>query len=215
MKKLLSILLILTMVFSLSAAAFAEEGKEEPDLKTFLSELAEKDEVTEEDLSELFTIVGNLIAREVGTGLSDSDAGHKITSDEFSLYYGLIDLGEKLKLYFCDGAEDLPYMDVSDWLPLINLMVGDSKMGISFTMETDGPVVTLTRHNNREEAMDNGVPLTIDFEKDFMEFATQKGMVGVKGHRSVGGFRASCYNAQTIEGCQALVACMKEFEAMH
>ena len=158
------------MVFSLSAAAFAEEGKEEPDLKTFLSELAEKDEVTEEDLSELFTIVGNLIAREVGTGLSDSDAGHKITSDEFSLYYGLIDLGEKLKLYFCDGAEDLPYMDVSDWLPLMNLMVGDSKMGISFTMETDGPVVTLTRHNNREEAMDNGVPLTIDFEKDFMEF---------------------------------------------
>ena len=40
-------------------------------------------------------------------------------------------------------------------------------------------------------------------------------MVGVKGHRSVGGFRASCYNAQTIEGCQALVACMKEFEAKH
>ena len=40
-------------------------------------------------------------------------------------------------------------------------------------------------------------------------------MVGVKGHRSVGGFRASCYNAQTIEGVNALVACMKEFEANH
>ena len=38
-------------------------------------------------------------------------------------------------------------------------------------------------------------------------------MVGIKGHRSVGGFRASCYNSQTIEGVNALVACMKEFES--
>ncbi len=54
-----------------------------------------------------------------------------------------------------------------------------------------------------------------ELEKPFMEFATSKGMVGVKGHRSVGGFRASCYNAQTIEGVNALVACMKEFEQNH
>ena len=54
-----------------------------------------------------------------------------------------------------------------------------------------------------------------ELEKDFLDFAVSKGMVGVKGHRSVGGFRASCYNAQTIEGCNALVACMKEFEAQH
>ncbi|MBO5538538.1 MAG: 3-phosphoserine/phosphohydroxythreonine transaminase [Prevotella sp.] len=52
-----------------------------------------------------------------------------------------------------------------------------------------------------------------ELEKPFMEFATERGMVGIKGHRSVGGFRASCYNAQTVEGCNALVACMKEFEA--
>ena len=54
-----------------------------------------------------------------------------------------------------------------------------------------------------------------ELEKDFLDFAVSKGMVGVKGHRSVGGFRASCYNAQTIEGVNALVACMKEFEASH
>ena len=54
-----------------------------------------------------------------------------------------------------------------------------------------------------------------ELEKEFMDFATSKGMVGIKGHRSVGGFRASCYNAQTIEGCNALVSCMKEFEANH
>lgn len=54
-----------------------------------------------------------------------------------------------------------------------------------------------------------------ELEKPFLEFATSKGMVGIKGHRSVGGFRASCYNAQTMEGVCALVDCMKEFEAAH
>ena len=51
-----------------------------------------------------------------------------------------------------------------------------------------------------------------ELEKPFFEFATAKGMVGIKGHRSVGGFRASCYNAQTIEGVQALIDAMQEFE---
>ena len=52
-----------------------------------------------------------------------------------------------------------------------------------------------------------------ELEKAFLDFATERGMVGIKGHRSVGGFRASCYNAQTIEGVNALAECMKEFEA--
>ena len=54
-----------------------------------------------------------------------------------------------------------------------------------------------------------------ELEKPFFDFATERGMVGIKGHRSVGGFRASCYNAQTIEGVNALVACMKEFEKLN
>ena len=54
-----------------------------------------------------------------------------------------------------------------------------------------------------------------DLEKPFLDYAVAHGMVGIKGHRSVGGFRASCYNAMTIEGCEALVACMKEFEKSH
>ena len=54
-----------------------------------------------------------------------------------------------------------------------------------------------------------------DLEADFMAFATQKGMVGVKGHRSVGGFRASCYNAMSVEGVKALVETMQEFEKAH
>ena len=54
-----------------------------------------------------------------------------------------------------------------------------------------------------------------DLQDDFFKFATSKGMVGIKGHRLVGGFRASYYNAMDIEGVQALVDCIKEYEAMH
>ena len=49
-------------------------------------------------------------------------------------------------------------------------------------------------------------------EADFQKLATERGMVGIKGHRSVGGFRASIYNAMPIESVQALVDCMQEFE---
>ncbi|PLX12270.1 MAG: 3-phosphoserine/phosphohydroxythreonine transaminase [Marinilabiliales bacterium] len=52
-----------------------------------------------------------------------------------------------------------------------------------------------------------------ELEKEFLEFATSKGMTGIKGHRSVGGFRASTYNALPKESVEALVAVMKEFES--
>lgn len=54
-----------------------------------------------------------------------------------------------------------------------------------------------------------------ELEKPFLDYAVEHGMVGIKGHRSVGGFRASCYNAMTMEGVEALVKCMKDFEATH
>lgn len=54
-----------------------------------------------------------------------------------------------------------------------------------------------------------------ELEADFLKFATERGMVGVKGHRSVGGFRASCYNALPTESVQALIDCMQEFERTH
>ena len=54
-----------------------------------------------------------------------------------------------------------------------------------------------------------------ELEADFMKFATDRGMVGIKGHRSVGGFRASCYNAMPLESVQALVDCMQELEKLH
>lgn len=52
-------------------------------------------------------------------------------------------------------------------------------------------------------------------EDDFAKFASAQGMIGIKGHRSVGGFRASTYNALPIESVQALISCMQEFEKQH
>ncbi len=51
-----------------------------------------------------------------------------------------------------------------------------------------------------------------DLEKEFLDYATSKGMIGIKGHRSVGGFRASTYNALPKDSVNALVAVMQEFE---
>ena len=50
---------------------------------------------------------------------------------------------------------------------------------------------------------------------EFFAMAKERGMVGIKGHRLVGGFRASCYNACPVEAVEALVKCMQEFEKMH
>ena len=57
--------------------------------------------------------------------------------------------------------------------------------------------------------------MTEDFkekEADFLTFATERGMSGLKGHRSVGGFRASIYNAMPISSVDALIDAMKAFE---
>ena len=54
-----------------------------------------------------------------------------------------------------------------------------------------------------------------DLEKQFVGEATKAGLDGLKGHRSVGGIRASIYNAFPKDGVEALVAFMKEFERTH
>ena len=54
-----------------------------------------------------------------------------------------------------------------------------------------------------------------NLQDEFLAFAKERGMVGIKGHRSVGGFRASLYNACPKEAVEALIACMQEFEKLH
>ena len=50
-----------------------------------------------------------------------------------------------------------------------------------------------------------------DLEKTFTEYAASRGVVAITGHRSVGGFRASCYNAMPLEGVKELADCMRSF----
>jgi len=70
----------------------------------------------------------------------------------------------------------------------------------------------------REDRSRMNVPFKLRDEKldeTFLKGAVERGMVQLKGHRSVGGMRASIYNAMPIEGVQALVAYMKDFEQRH
>ncbi|MGQ0654434.1 MAG: 3-phosphoserine/phosphohydroxythreonine transaminase, partial [Betaproteobacteria bacterium] len=70
----------------------------------------------------------------------------------------------------------------------------------------------------KEDRSRMNVPFVLkdnSLDEAFLKGASQRGMVQLKGHRSVGGMRASIYNAMPLEGVQALVAYMKEFEQEH
>ena len=54
-----------------------------------------------------------------------------------------------------------------------------------------------------------------ELEKEFVDFCSARGIVGIKGHRSVGGFRASLYNALPLESVKVLVDAMNDFQKLH
>ena len=62
------------------------------------------------------------------------------------------------------------------------------------------------------------VPFTLKdaaLDEAFLKLAKERGLLQLKGHRSVGGMRASIYNAMPVEGVRALVDTMREFEKSH
>jgi phosphoserine aminotransferase len=70
----------------------------------------------------------------------------------------------------------------------------------------------------KEDRSRMNVPFTLKdsaLDAPFLKGAEERGMIQLKGHRSVGGMRASIYNAMPLEGVQRLVAYMKDFEARH
>ncbi len=74
-----------------------------------------------------------------------------------------------------------------------------------------GPVAKENRSKmNAVFIMDNA-----ELEKEFLNQCKSEGMIGVKGHRSVGGFRISMYNALTIESVKALTGLMNHFAQLH
>lgn len=75
-------------------------------------------------------------------------------------------------------------------------------------------MATVPDHNDRSRMNINFVmnPEYIELEKPFLTYAKAHGMIGLEGHRSVGGFRASLYNALPLESVEALVEVMRDFE---
>jgi phosphoserine aminotransferase len=70
----------------------------------------------------------------------------------------------------------------------------------------------------KEDRSRMNVPFTLKdaaLDGAFLKGAEERGMVQLKGHRSVGGMRASIYNAMPVEGVQRLVEYMRDFEARH
>lgn len=100
------------------------------------------------------------------------------------------------------GVEEIEKMNISKANLLYNA-IDNSKMFVG-TAEKDSRSLMNICFVMKEEYKDK--------EDAFMEFAKSRGMIGIKGHRSVGGFRASTYNALPIESVQALVDCMSDFE---
>ena len=70
---------------------------------------------------------------------------------------------------------------------------------------------------NEDRSKMNAVFIIEDpaLEKEFLEKTKEEGMIGIKGHRSVGGFRVSMYNALPIESVQVLTELMKDFAKTH
>jgi len=89
------------------------------------------------------------------------------------------------------------------------------KAGMLYDAIDNSRVFTGTAEKDSRSLMNICFVMKPDYaekEDAFMSFAKSKGMSGIKGHRSVGGFRASTYNALPMESVKALIDCMKEFE---
>ena len=102
--------------------------------------------------------------------MAESAASHEITGNEFSFYFDSDDTGMKVKLWFVDGANDLPYMDAKDFFGLYGDFCGTQRKQVSFSMKAEGPVVTVTRSTTDPEAKDNGATMVIDFDADTIDF---------------------------------------------
>lgn len=103
------------------------------------------------------------------------------------------------------GVEKLEQMDIAKAAKLYEA-IDESKIFVGTAAKEDRSIMNVCFVMKPEYA---------ELEKEFIDFATSKGIVGIKGHRSVGGFRASLYNALPMESVEVLVNAMKEFENKH
>ncbi len=108
---------------------------------------------------------------------------------------------------------------VFDWIKSMGAVPGIQKMneekaGLLYDFLDESKIFTGTVRKQDRSLMN--IPFVTgdeDVDAQFIKEAGKKGLVNIKGHRSVGGMRASIYNAMPIEGVRTLVDFMKEFEA--
>lgn len=96
--------------------------------------------------------------------------------------------------------------------------INKEKAGILYNEIDTNPLFTGTCKQEDRSLMNVCFVMASGYEElegEFLKFAVERGMDGIKGHRSVGGFRASIYNAMPIESVQALVDSMQEFKNLH
>ncbi len=119
----------------------------------------------------------------------------------------------------------LPIFAVRETLKWLKEVGGVSKMqeinlgkaGMLYDEIDNSRIFTATAEKNSRSVMNVCFVMKDeykDLEAEFLSFAQERGMVGIKGHRSVGGFRASIYNALPVGSVQALIDVMKEFEEL-
>jgi phosphoserine aminotransferase len=131
---------------------------------------------------------------------------YKIHADKDSLYntpptYGIYVCGLVFKHLLANGGVEAMYQRNLEKANLLYNYLDDSKLFKGTVNKKDRSLMNVTFVTDSEEINDR-----------FIKEATSAGLVNLKGHRSVGGMRASIYNAMPLEGVKALVEFMKEFE---
>lgn len=131
---------------------------------------------------------------------------YKIHVDKGSMFntpptYGIYMCGLVFKNLLENGGVEAIYEHNKKKAAILYDFLDDSKLFIPTVAKEDRSLMNVTFNTGNDE-----------LNKKFIEEATKKGLVNLKGHRSVGGMRASIYNAMSIEGVQALVDFMKDFE---
>ncbi len=136
------------------------------------------------------------------THISDSDKNRSMfnTPPVFSIFV----MHETLKWVKEQGGLDAMYKFNKEKAAILYDEIDRNKMFVGTAAKEDRSIMNVCFVMNDEYK---------DKEAEFLKFATERGMVGIKGHRSVGGFRASIYNACPREAVEALVKCMQDFES--
>jgi phosphoserine aminotransferase len=132
-------------------------------------------------------------------GKEEKDRSMFNTPPVFAIYV----MHETLKWVKAQGGVDAMYKRNKEKAEMLYAEIDRNKMFVGTAAVEDRSLMNVCFVMNEEYK---------DKEGEFLDFAKARGMVGIKGHRSVGGFRASIYNACPMESVEALVDCMKEFE---